>query len=86
MLAKEGAIIPLSGDGGNSVKNPENLEFLIYRGNNEFTLYEDQGEDLSYDVSFVKTKAEVSENDGKDVTFTLHPSEGDLSLIPENAI
>ncbi len=83
VLAKEGAIIPLSGDGGNSVKNPENLEFLIYRGNNEFTLYEDQGEDLSYDVSFVKTKAEVSENDGKDVTFTLHPSEGDLSLIPE---
>lgn len=64
-------------------ENPENLEFLIYRGNNEFTLYEDQGEDLSYDVSFVKTKAEVSENDGIDVTFTLHPSEGDLSLIPE---
>ena len=83
VLAKEGAIIPLSGDGGNSVKNPENLEFLIYRGNNEFTLYEDQGEDLSYDVSFVKTKAEVSENDGIDVMFTLYPSEGDLSLIPE---
>ena len=56
---------------------------MCIRDSNEFTLYEDQGEDLSYDVSFVKTKAEVSENDGKDVTFTLHPSEGDLSLIPE---
>lgn len=83
VLAKEGAIIPLSGDGGNSVKNPENLEILIYRGNNEFVLYEDEGEDMSYDTSFVKTKMQVGEDDGKTITFALNPAEGDLSLIPE---
>ncbi len=44
VFAKEGAIIPVSEDEGNSVKCPERLKLKIYRGTNEFTLYEDDGE------------------------------------------
>lgn len=43
VLAKEGAIIPLSNDDGNSSANPKALEFWIFNGNNSFTLYEDNG-------------------------------------------
>ena len=84
VLAREGAIIPLSGDAGNSVKNPENLEFLIYRGNNSFELYEDDGENQNSDISFVKTKFEVSEKEGETITFNVGGAQGDLSLVPEN--
>ena len=84
VLAREGAIIPLSGDAGNSVKNPENLEFLIYRGNNSFELYEDGGENQNSDISFVKTKFEVSEKEGETITFNVGGAQGDLSLVPEN--
>lgn len=49
VLAKEGAVIPKSQDSGNSWKNPENLEFDIYRGNGAFKLYEDDGETSAFE-------------------------------------
>ena len=57
VLAKEGAIIPLdANDRTNDCSNPKELEVLIYRGNNTFTLYEDDGETLSYqDGAYCKT-------------------------------
>lgn len=48
VFAKEGAIIPFSLDEGNGVKNPEKLLWKIYRGNNTFELYEDDGETKDY--------------------------------------
>ena len=40
VLAKEGAIIPMSkNEKDNTVENPKDLELLIFRGNNEFSLY-----------------------------------------------
>lgn len=44
VFAREGAIIPLSLDEGNSCKNPTVLKFKVYRGNGSFSLYEDDGE------------------------------------------
>ncbi len=84
VLAKEGAIIPLGpNDGTNSVENPDYFEILISRGNNTFTLYEDDGETLDYkNGKYCETKFEVTKN-GSDLTFSINASCGELSLIPE---
>lgn len=85
VLAKEGAIIPMSAnDRTNDCSNPEILELLVYRGNNTFTLYEDDGETLSYkDGEFLKTAFTVAEN-GKNVSFRISKAEGTGSVVPEN--
>lgn len=83
VLAPAGAIIPLDGrTEGNDCKNPDSLELLIFRGNGSFNLYEDDGETLAYkDGYFAETLFGVEEN-GSDLTFTVSPTAGDLSLIP----
>ena len=83
VLAKEGAIIPMSvNDRTNDCSNPEALEILAYRGKGKFTLYEDDGETLSYkDGKFLKTAFEINEN-GSDVDFTISKEDGDGSVAP----
>ena len=62
VLAKEGAVISMSLDEGNSIKNPEKLKLKVYRGNNTFNLYEDDGETLDYrNGQFSETVIEVKE-------------------------
>ncbi len=84
VLAKAGAIIPMSAnDRDNDCSNPEEMELWVYRGNNTFKLYEDDGESLSYmDGAYLKTPFIVKE-DGSTVTFTIAPGEGDASVVPE---
>ena len=84
VLAKEGAIIPLDvNDRTNDCSNPEKLELLVYRGNSTFTLYEDDGETLSYrDGEYLKTAFTVAEN-GSTVTFKIAKAEGKGSVVPE---
>ncbi len=55
VLAKQGAIIPLSGDKGNSVDNPENLTLWIFNGDNTYTLYEDNGK-KDFEKHNIKTR------------------------------
>ena len=63
VLIKEGSVIPLSMDKGNSVENPHELEVLIYNGNGEFTLYEDKSnKDLVLEKSFTKFKLSNDNN------------------------
>lgn len=83
VLAREGAIIPLAVDcDTNSTANPDKLEILISRGNNTFTLYEDDGETLAYkDGAFCETKYTVSDS-ANSLVFSASPATGDLSLIP----
>ena len=85
VLAREGAIIPMSAnDRTNDCSNPDMLEVLVYRGNNTFTLYEDDGETLSYqNGEYLKTAFTVSE-DGNKVTFKINKAEGDSSVAPKN--
>ncbi len=85
VLAKEGAIIPMSAnDKTNDCSNPETLELLVYRGNNTFTLYEDDGDTLSYqNGEYLKTAFTVSEN-GNNVKFSVAKAEGDGKVVPEN--
>ena len=85
VFAKEGSIIPMdANDRTNDCSNPEKLEVMIYRGNNTFTLYEDDGETLSYqNGEFLKTAFTVAEN-GKKVTFGIKKAEGTSSVAPES--
>lgn len=66
VLAKEGAVIPMSDDNGNSWGNPKDLTFDIYRGNGKFSLYEDDGETNSYENGeFSISEIIVSQNENK---------------------
>ena len=85
VLAKEGSIIPMSAnDRTNDCTNPKDLEILVYRGNNTFTMYKDDGDTLSYqNGEYLKTAFTVKEN-GNNVMFTVAKAEGDISVVPEN--
>ncbi len=85
VLAKEGAIIPMSAnDRTNDCSNPETLDVLVYRGNNTFVMYEDDGETLSYqNGEYLKTAFTVAEN-GDKVTFSISKAEGMGSVAPES--
>ena len=82
VLAKEGAVIPMSEDTGNSWRNPENLVFDIYRGNGIFKLYEDDGETLGFENGdFSVTDILVNENEN---TLKISVAGGkQISSIPE---
>lgn len=84
VLAKEGTILPLAvNDRTNDSSNPESLELLVYRGNNTFTLYEDDGETLSYkDGEYLKTAFTVEEK-GNTVSFKIEKAEGTASVVPQ---
>ncbi len=83
VLAKQGAIIPMStNDTENDCTNPAEMDILVYRGNNTFTMYEDDGETLNYrNGAFFKTAFTVSE-DGNKLTFLAQKAEGEDSIVP----
>lgn len=82
VLAREGAVIPLSADSGNSWRCPENLEFDIYRGNNTFIFYEDDGESGNYkNGEYSLSKITVSETEGS-LKITVSGGKA-LKCIPE---
>lgn len=72
VLAKEGAIIPLDVNGtDNGAKLPTALEVMIYRGNNSFTLIEDDEDRLT-----AKTTFTIAES-GKTLEFTKQATVGE---------
>ncbi len=81
VLAKEGAIIPLSADEGNACGNPESLEMWAFSGNGSFTLVEDDGS-VDYKNHLAETRFDISFENGK-LTFTVNAVKGDLSVLPE---
>lgn len=82
VLAKAGAIVPMSLDPGNGCANPTRMKVLAYRGNNSYSLYEDDGETQS-GASCV-TRFEISEGPDGRASFAIRASEGDLSVLPKN--
>ena len=84
VLARDGAIIPLDcNDRENGCDNPTDMEIMVYRGNGEFTLWEDDGETNAYlDGKYASTKMSVAEN-GDSVTFRIEKPQGDVSVLPE---
>lgn len=84
VFAKEGAIIPMGrNDETNDSTNPAELDVLIYRGNNTFRMYEDDGVTNDYEKGiFAETPLTVKE-DGTTVTFVIGAAEGEKELLPE---
>ena len=87
VLAKEGAILPLSADKGNSCKNPERLDVWVFNGNGEFTMYEDDREqdnvakDSAFFTCFDNRYSQNGDMEKQTLTITSH---GDTSVIPPN--
>lgn len=83
VLAKEGAIIPMSTQGEqNDWKNPAKLDLMIFRGNNSFTLYEDDGETNDFEQGcYAKTTFRMKEGGG-DLLFTVLPAQGNRRFCP----
>ncbi len=83
VLAKEGAIIPYSADDRNNCSdNPKDMVLRIFRGNNSFELYEDDGISNSFrDGNYAITKYTVSEK-YNNVIFNICPAEGNCSTVP----
>ena len=81
VLAKAGAIIPMSADEGNSSSNPESFEIWAFSGNGEFVLKEDDGS-VDFKNHTASTKFEISYDNGK-VSFKVNAAEGDASVIPQ---
>ena len=83
VLAKAGAVIPLSCDKGNSVSNPEMLEVWVFKGNNKFVMYEDNGKtDFENHTAETVFKNEYNSVDNS-VKLTVEV-QGDTSVIPKN--
>lgn len=88
VLARSGAVLPLSNDKGNSIDNPESLEFEIYNGNNTYTLYEDNEQGVA-----AYTKVENIEDGGKETVrlsfegnFCVLPEKRDITLTFKNIV
>lgn len=86
VLAKEGAIIPLTDltEYTNSVENPKELAVKIVPGKkNAFILMEDTGDTCEdKEENWAQTKLEwINENE-----FIIHPANGNLDVIPKRRI
>lgn len=80
LLARAGAIIPLSDDMTPACDYSESLTLRIYRGKGEYVLYNDDGESVDYKSgAYYENKFTVSEKDGG-AEFIIHPATGDISL------
>ncbi len=84
VLAKEGAIIPMATDDKSNIStNPKDMTLRIYRGNNSFDLYEDDGESNEFRKgNFAITKYTVKEEDCN-LYFNVSPAEGNCSSLPQ---
>ncbi len=80
VLARDGAIIPLSTDEGNRTDNPKNIEIWAVSGNGSFTLVEDNAK-TNCEKHTVKTELKIKFGNGR-LSFTVGAAKGDLSVIP----
>ncbi|GAA1377132.1 glycoside hydrolase family 31 protein [Luteococcus sanguinis] len=77
VLAKAGAIVPLTGEDDLRVENPASLEIRVFAGDaGEFVLYED---DDAVDARAARTRFTLDWAGGR---FTIHPAEGNLDVVP----
>ena len=58
------------------------MELLIYRGNNKFSMYEDDGETMNFENGeFAFTDYEIKEN-GNSLEFSVSPARGYTKVLP----
>ena len=82
VLIKEGGILPLSLDKGNSVSNPTNMEIAVYSGNGGYKLYEDGAVENKAGVHFTNFENQSIECGNKLKQVLTISTSGDSSVIP----
>ena len=85
VFAKAGAIVPMAvyEDYDNRLHNSDRMELLVFPGaDNTFTLTEDALEGQDYRRGAL-AQTQVTWSWGKVSVLTIHPAEGDVSLIPQ---
>lgn len=87
VLAPAGAIVPMYRDGKtNDLTLSQPMDIHVWRGNNRFTLYEDDGETMNYQAgASVTTTMEIEETDDL-IRFTFGAPVGDISLLPGSRV
>lgn len=81
VFAKQGAIIPYADVEGNDFANPESMVINVYNcADGAYTLYEDDGETTDY----INGKGAFTKMKLKNNLFTIYPTEGEISLVPQN--
>ncbi|MDY3845607.1 MAG: glycoside hydrolase family 31 protein [Eubacteriales bacterium] len=80
VLAKQGAILPLSRDDGNGISNPTALEIRVFNGNGSFELFEDDRE-YGKEDEFITTFTSVADTATQTLTIK---GAGNKSVIPQN--
>jgi alpha-glucosidase (family GH31 glycosyl hydrolase) len=82
VYAKAGAIIPLAPKvGWGGIGNPSELDIFIFPGaDNEFALYEDDGETTDYLIG----KYAITRFTLDDGLFMIRPANGEVGVIPAN--
>lgn len=87
VFAKAGAIVPMTDniDNKDISQNPDQLHIYLYLGGNgNFELYEDDNASCDYLEDYcVRTLLELQGECGQATSFRIHPSKGDLHLLPE---
>ncbi|HSM56326.1 MAG TPA: TIM-barrel domain-containing protein [Candidatus Sulfomarinibacteraceae bacterium] len=86
VFARAGAIVPLDGAvKWGDVGNPRRLDVLVFPGaDNEFELYEDDGETQAYhDGAYAVTTLRLAWQ-GQRAVMTVEAPRGDVSLLPEH--
>lgn len=64
VLVSSGGILPLSKDKGNAAENPERLDICVWRGDGEYTLYEDGRTKQNEEEAFTEFRTENEETSG----------------------
>jgi hypothetical protein len=84
VFARAGAIVPLSPRSGwGGVANPATLELHLFPGaDNQFSLYEDDGETTAYQQGHQAQTSFALQWTGQQLSFTIAPVTGDLSVVP----
>lgn len=84
VFAKAGGILPLSCDEGNSCLNPQTLEIRVYKGDGEYTLYEDGNEVGKTGEYRTQFTANYTQTEGAGTqTLTIRGC-GESSVLPAN--
>ena len=83
VFAKEGAILPLSLDKGNSCNNPQNLAIWVYEGNGSYQLYEDNQQQKEGEA-VTNFTSNYSVNNGIATQTLRFIASGDEEVIPKN--
>lgn len=82
VFAKDGAIIPLLPEKNDNSTDFTELEVIVYSGENKYTLYDDDGETVEFELWGDKLSVKASENSKiKKLTVIYKNSERDSEII-----